>query len=154
MANNDQASKFAGCFCGGAVICVLGLAILGWIFEAAGCTGGKRSVSGSTGTVEIKVMWGSSADVAGYQAAEDVYRLASKNPHITKVVVKCQMGVADGTVVDKYGNKVRGPLDMGEFEVTDLDEVRRYADVSAYAYRQQHFFTAQIARLENGEYLK
>ena len=36
---------------------------------------------------------------------------------------------------DKYGNNVPGPYIMGTLEVSDLDEVRRYHDESAFAVR-------------------
>lgn len=108
---------------------------------------------GDVGTVQQTISSSYSHKTAGFVIGSEVYRVATKNPGLTRVVVNCELSVAGG-LQDKYGNPVKGPYTMGSIGINNLEEVRRYTDADTYAVGNQEWYASQIRGLNYAEFLE
>ena len=115
--------------------------------------GPSITINGTTGTIKHSINSESTANLAGYEIAQLVYQAATKHPELREIAIDCDLMVAGG-VVDKYGKTVDGPLNMGTIRVTDLDEVRKYADQGAYALHNADDYETQIRGFQYSYLLK
>jgi hypothetical protein len=115
--------------------------------------GPSVTVTGDSGHMHHRVSSNFGARLAGSSLAEQVYLAATKHPEIKSLTVELELGVAGG-VVDRYGKTVDGPLIMGTITVDDLNEVRRYNDVGAYARAAQDVYGVQLKGLDYSNLLK
>lgn len=105
------------------------------------------SIEGTTGKIHAKEYANGTADEAGFDIAEKVYRAASGHPELHEVDVEVEL-IVGGGLVDKYGKEVPGPYLMGTVPVRDLEEVRKYADEGSYAIHNKEEYAAQIRDLQ------
>jgi hypothetical protein len=105
------------------------------------------SIEGTTGKIHAKEYASGTADVAGFDVAEKVYRAASGHSELREVDVEVEL-VVGGGLVDKYGKEVPGPYLMGTIPVRDLEEIRKYADEGSYAIDNKEEYVTQIRRLQ------
>jgi len=90
--------------------------------------------------------------------AERVWKEAGRRPNLETLVIKFQMNAGDRLLQDKYGNSVKGILEMGEITIGKgaLDEARKYASAEKYKHDQfvRMGYEKQVANLNHSYLLK
>jgi hypothetical protein len=104
-------------------------------------------------TIQESIMDTATLSEAGYQLAQDIYNKAASSPEAKQMTAQLVLEAPDG-LVDHYGKQVPGPYIMGDIAVTNLDEVRKYADYAAYALDTKATYAIQIKDLKYAELLK
>ncbi len=110
----------------------------------------KRNARSDKGelTVEINKNF-QTMELAAWKIAEEVYRAATKRPELTTLKVKVVLS-AFGGFKDRYGNPIGATLEMGSFDVSDLDDVRKFRNADTYRYDEYNVarYTTELERLE------
>lgn len=83
-----------------------------------------------------------------------VYDLAVAYPALKRIELRYAM--RGDSLVDRYGNKLVGNLQMGTLSVTDLDDVRRFKGRTFYSIDEtvQALYKAQILRFDHSHHLR
>ncbi len=129
--------------CGGCLVlpCALAVsvAILGMIFEA---TGPSVAISGTTGTINVTLYTPQKLEYAASTVLEAVYKAATKNESLTTIIVNVEMSSMN--VTDKYGKSLDNDIKMGTITISNLDDVRKYADALAYGWNVNSVHHASV----------
>jgi hypothetical protein len=109
-------------------------------------------VNGSEGTLTVEVATITGKEAAARRICEAIYWAAKKYPKLERIAVTVMIRGTGGWE-DKYGKNLGDTLEMGAFEVTDLDEVRKYRDAETYGYSNEAAYVYKIQRLRHAEHL-
>ena len=109
--------------------------------------GPSVTITGDSGAMHYKVNSLDTAELAGNTVAQKVYLAAKKHPELKSISLELELNVAGGAI-DKYGNTADGPFIMGTITVSDLDDVRKYADKFSYARENDRRFGYQILEMK------
>jgi len=147
VSDGKPAPKWAKWVAGGCLLpfllcCVCALPI-GMIRS---CMGPSVEVANGSGSMDIKVF--GSKDVAAWSIAEAVYKAAVRHKELESLVVNVKLTGSTG-FTDEYGNYAGHEVEMGQINVSggQLQEIRKYRDAHAYAYRTEAFYLTELRRL-------
>jgi hypothetical protein len=146
--SKNKKSKFKiGCL---GFLIIIGILIL--IGAIADYFGPSVSIEGSTGHIKHTLLV-NTMSTAEFDVAQVVYQAAVKHPELKQIDVDLELGALDG-LVDQYGKTVPGPYTMGTITITNLDEVRKFADEFSYERQYQIDYQLQLQNLKYSEQLK
>jgi hypothetical protein len=129
------------------------LSVIG--ISGGGCSGLSPSVvisdSGTTANytkIVYALSWGDYLENEAFQIAQDVWRIASDHPDVKWITVK--MVMSKDNMSDGYGKAWKYDMKMGDITITNLDEVRKYADDGSYAISDhvKMAYLVQLRRLD------
>jgi hypothetical protein len=128
----------------GPLIFIIIILIIGFSMCNKWCAGPSVSIKGDVGTITHDIPSYYCAELAGFFLAKEVYQCATRNPELKRIIVHCEL---DGNLTDKYGKPVKGPYEMGQIIVNNLDEIRKYNDDGSYAIQNKDLWRQRVNSL-------
>jgi len=112
-------------------------------------------VSGDIATMSIIVDCESdNYSSISFSVASKIYNTAKRYPDLKKIEITLYMSGHE--LIDKYGNKTQGNLSMGTISRANLDEIRKYVEISMYSESAEirNEFESEISRMNYSYLLK
>lgn len=142
VAEGRRANKALG------IVALIGVAA----FTISACGDDEvTTIEGRTAHIRIVANEFWSVPMAASSAATAVWRTTTEHREITAAYVSVEV---DGRgITDKYGNPVTGNVALGQIQITDVDEVRRYRDVISYLMAEKSSYTRRIVEMPGSHLL-
>ena len=106
---------------------------------------GSIEIQGSTARCEYEPLYTASKSSIARDLARLAYRAAKESDEVKKVVIKVTM--SGSGLVDKFGNPIKGDMDLGTITYSVTDETRKYKDADTFALRNEDHFKHQVGTL-------
>jgi hypothetical protein len=120
--------------------------LVGPVAESGHKSGGSRAIGGVL-KLEKSYVPTYTVQNIGRDLALSVWNEVVDDSGVKTVVITVYLNPS-GLFNDRYGNRVRGRLKMGEIVIRDVDEIRRYKTEGAYSVANKDWYSGQVGGME------
>ena len=103
-------------------------------------------IQGTTAKCVYEAIYTESKDSLGFNLARLAYKAATKSDQVQDVVI--QVTLSGAGLNDKYGNPIKGRLELGTIAYKVTEETRKYKDADSFTLRNKQYFKNQVRTLK------